>query len=334
MNRVDYKLDLFSNRFSRPAGIIIMVFLLLFYIERTGFGSEIPTTRVDIALIRPTFTAAAYSDNGFYDFYDKHSLHSRDGRNITEDVSKLTVEIPIKHSHIHPELFEMLPVHIEQILQYANIRLIDDTDAHNGEIFKPTNDSILTNAYDILMIGHQEYVTQQEYSNLKTFVSNGGTLIVLTGNVFYAEVRYDASDNSVTLVKGHDWNFNGKTAWRDIGERWKDETRKWLGSNYYPVYYHDRSYHQLRNNPFDFIGNSGGEEQYYDITNPRIQIILDYGSSDPRYPIATYKLDYGKGKVIVIGLPSEDIISDPCSRSCQKFINFFDYLLLNHALNH
>ena len=43
-----------------------------------------------------------------------------------------------------------------------------------------------SNKYDILIIGHQEYVTQQEYDNLKQFVAGGGTMIVLDGNIFYA----------------------------------------------------------------------------------------------------------------------------------------------------
>ena len=30
--------------------------------------------------------------------------------------------------------------------------------------------------YGILILGHQEYVTQKEYDNLKNFVANGGTI--------------------------------------------------------------------------------------------------------------------------------------------------------------
>ena len=41
-----------------------------------------------------------------------------------------------------------------------------------------------TNVYDVIMLEHQEYVTQQEYDNLKRFVANGGILILLDGNVF------------------------------------------------------------------------------------------------------------------------------------------------------
>lgn len=135
-------------------------------------------------------------------------------------------------------------------------------------------------------------MTQQEYSNIKTFVSNGGTLIVHTGNVFYAEVRYNEPGNSVTLVTGHYWTFDGKVAQEGVGERWENETKNWLGSNFYNHYYYEKEYHQLYNNPFKFTGEELGEEQYYDISNPHIKVVLNYNSADPRYP--SYELNYGK----------------------------------------
>lgn len=174
-------------------------------------------------------------------------------------------------------------------------------------------------------------MTQQEYSNLKVFVSNGGTLIILTGNVFYAEVKYNKETNSITLVNGHGLQFDGKTAQKGLPERWRSETKQWLGSNFYSIYYGESDYHKLYNNPFNFTGEGGGEEQYYDKTNPNIKIILDYNSSDARYPIATYELKYGKGNVIVIGLAAEDIL-DPCLEPCHKFYSFIDGLFIKHAL--
>ena len=57
-----------------------------------------------------------------------------------------------------------------------------------GNIFTTKNGF---NRYDILVIGHQEYVIQQEYDNLRHFVRSGGTMIILDGNIFYAEVTYD-----------------------------------------------------------------------------------------------------------------------------------------------
>ena len=83
-----------------------------------------------------------------------------------------------------------------------------------------------------MILGHQEYVTQKEYDNLKKFVTNGGILFLMDGNTFYAEVKYDNKTKTVSLAKGHSWEFNGKSAWGSIGERWAKETSEWVGSNY------------------------------------------------------------------------------------------------------
>jgi hypothetical protein len=56
----------------------------------------------------------------------------------------------------------------------------------NDSIFKDNNQ--LYNRFDVLILGHQEYVTQEEYSNLKRFVANGGILVLTYSNTFYAEV--------------------------------------------------------------------------------------------------------------------------------------------------
>ena len=37
-------------------------------------------------------------------------------------------------------------------------------------------------------------------------------MIILDENVFYAEVKYDRYTKMRTLVKGHRWTFNGKSA--------------------------------------------------------------------------------------------------------------------------
>lgn len=307
--------------------------LTLFSWENLVRIANSATPQLRIAAVKPSFTAAAYIHDppGFYDFYGKHGEAARDGKNITEDLNYLTTKIPKNSSLYHPEIFEDLPSHINRILPSAKITILSDVDVHNGAIFENNDSGKLTNAYDILMLGIIEYVTQQEYDNLKKFVSNGGTLIVLTGGILFAEVKYDELTNSVTFVKGHHWAFDGKVAHKDIGERWANETRQWLGSNFYEHYYYEKEYHKLYNNPFNFTGRDLGEEQYYDKNNHKINVILDYNSSDTRYPIATYELSYGKGKSIVIGLAAEDIISRPCVQTCQRFFNLIDDLLINHA---
>jgi hypothetical protein len=315
--------------------IIITITILALLVSITSLifisSSGAEDTKLRIGLVENSFTGAAYRYQGFYDFYEKHQSELENGKNVTEDLNLLTTKVPKYSLQYQPSLLEDLSVHLKQLLPDADIPMISDMDVHEGTIFN-NRTSTSGNFYDILILGHQEYVTQKEYNNLKQFVANGGTLIITTGNVFYAEVKYDKPTDSVTLVKGHKITFDGNVAHKGVAERWENETKHWLGSNFYPIYYSEKEYHHLNNNPFNFTGDGGGEEQYYDKINPNIRIILDYNSSDPRYPIATYELSYGKGKSIVIGLAAEDILSIRCHEMCQKFFNFFDELMLDHVL--
>ena len=121
-----------------------------------------------------------------------------------------------------------LDMHLSLLTPKNNVSVLTDIDVDRGSIFMNNN---TTNRYDILILGHQEYVTQQEYSYLKKFVANGGTMILLDGNVFYAQVGYDRNTQTITLIKGHGWAFNGKSAWKSVIERWRNETSQWVGSN-------------------------------------------------------------------------------------------------------
>ena len=110
---------------------------------------------------------------------------------ITSDLNLLTPKIPNYSPQYQVSILEDLPTHLRQIFPNAKVSILSDINVHEGEIFNVKGNDTSHNAYDILILGHQEYVTQQEYSNFKTFVANGGTLIILTGNVFYTEVKYE-----------------------------------------------------------------------------------------------------------------------------------------------
>jgi hypothetical protein len=94
------------------------------------------------------------------------------------------------------------------------------------------------------------------------------------------------------------WAFNGNFAWKSVGERWKNETPQWVESNYLCEICHI----SYLNNPFVYIHH---EEQY--VTNQGGIILLDYPftNSDLNIPqkivVATYELNYKKGKIIAIG---------------------------------
>jgi hypothetical protein len=273
---------------------------------------------LNIALIKPTFTGAAYHKS-FYNFYFIYSSvppHVR--KNITSDLNLLSSEVTNQTTRSSSAFsIDYLTQHLKT--SNSNIHVLTDADADYGSIFFNNG----TNKYDIIILGHQEYVTQREYDNLKRFVSSGGILVLMDGNVFIAEVKYDRNTHIVTLVKGHGWAYNGKSAWRSVGERWKNETSQWIGSNAYCF----SCYVAFSNNPFLYKHH---EEQY--VSNPNDQVLLNYqASTSLKQPkmgdivIATYKSNYKKGKVIALGIYSDDIITN------LEFNKYFDRLLVKYA---
>jgi hypothetical protein len=306
-----------------------------------------------IAIVNPTFTDAAYGPNAFYTFYAKHDRSGIYDKilpsesNVTTDLDMLTTNLdsPVWIEHSTPadlaknmSMFSsvdpdnrqigLLKNHIENELlpNRSQVTVIRDQDVHNGYIFGEDNGF---NAYDILILNHDEYASQQMYDNYKKFVENGGTMILLDGNTFYAEVKYDPLKNTITLVKGHDWEFEfDKVARQGPHERWFDENRAWIGSNFLLSDIKDNI--TFANNPFNY---THFEDNF--VNNPNVTVILDY---DARIPaanpfsgakIATYEMPIGKGKVIVIGIYGENLIKE----NNKEFLKFLDYLLLKSAIN-
>jgi hypothetical protein len=285
-----------------------------------SLGDGILNKGVNIALLAPTFTAAAYDDNSFYAFYNLYS-HTLVGTNVTSNLNllsrKVTDEDTLKASVVMLKLIDNLKL----IDPHSHITILTDADVDNGSLFKDNNN----NLYDLAILGHQEYVTQQEYDNLKKFVTNGGTMMLLDGNVFYAEVKYNPHTKTESLVKGHWWAFNGKSAWHSVGERWAQETSQWVGSNYLCY----RCISAFGNDLFEYRPH---EEQY--ISNHNDSILLNYDAQigkakidNNRPMIATYELNYQKGKVVALGIFSDDVIGNA------TFNKFFDRLLTKYARN-
>jgi len=330
-------------------------------------------TTPKIAFVRPTFTEAAYQEHGFYDFYSKNRSLPY-GKSITTDLDMLTVKIPSPVSDFDPnyvyDIASLIPIngieihddshyyspnpqklwmtlinHIRDLVPDSIVTVIRDEDVHDGHLFYTNGDNltqaypdIKTNAYDVLMLFHNEYVTQKEYDNLREFVKNGGTIVFIDANVFSTEVRYDIDHHTITLVKGHSWEFDGKAARRSVSERWYNETKDWVGSNYLTSDINDRI--SFTNNPFNYFTNNAFNNTHFDeqyVNNPKAKIIVDYGVkflpvnnlTAPYYmgkKVATYTLQYGKGKVIMLGL------SGPFLSANERFMWFFDNGILPNAL--
>jgi YHS domain-containing protein len=258
-----------------------------------------------------------YKDDSFYTFYKKYAGISPN-EFVTTHLDLLTASVPnITESYLNARSngLKVLENRISSISPGIDISFLTDKDVHYGFVFD-NNDQ---NIYDILILGHQEYVTQEEYDNFKKFVESGGILILFNSNVFYTEVAYNTVDDEITLVQGHSWAFDGDKAWLSVLERWKAETSEWIGSNFFNC--GQGCYIDFKNNPFSYVQH---EEQY--ITNPNVNILIDYkAQSMYNILVAAYELEYGKGKVISFGIFGDDIIHD------KEFLRYFDQLFFSHV---
>ena len=312
-------------------------------------GEEGEEGQLRVAFVKPSFTYAAYQQNGFYDFYFEATENQPEGTtNVTTDLDMLTVEVPDEtYTHYNddpsegPEIppqqdyYDILMELVEDGASSLDLDIeiedISDKEVHHGEIF----DSAGNNAYDVLFLFHQEYVTQEEYDNLRKFVvQNGGTIVFNHANNFIAEVNYDSASNTITLVRGHDWAYDGNSAWRVENERWLKENQQWVGSNFMDDTASDDIIFQ--NNPFNY---EHSEEQL--VTNPNAMIIHDFEVVEPNatergdevnrqhYPhpekVAIYEMISGEGKVIHLSIFSHRLEDN------EVFLDFYEEEILPRA---
>jgi len=285
-----------------------------------GNRSEYNTPRaLNIAIVRATFTDAAY-DKSLYMFYEIYEDQIKKSDNTsfskyTDLLSSRVTKNPTNWSGI-----DQVVNHLKWLTPTSNIDVLGDQDIDNGTLLFNQKES---SSYDVIILEHQEYVSQKEYDNLRKYVSDGGLLVLLNGNIFFGEVKYDEETNTITFVKGHGFTFNGMTAWRSDRERWAKENTDWIGSNYKCCFEWDFTFH---NDPF---GITHVEEQY--ITNPKAEILLDYNAttdkSKDKFTIATYMLGYKKGTVITLGIWTVNKLFEN-----ERFLRFFDSLMFQYAL--
>jgi hypothetical protein len=285
-----------------------------------------------VAFVEPTFTYAAYSDASFYNFYKKYHpiLDDNVNRTIRTDIDLLKNR-PVPHGlfpyFAHPQrlsipyidYFNILLQHVKYVVPF--VTNLTDADVHEDRIF--TADG--RNAYDVLFLFHNEYVTDLEYNNLKQFVNNCGNIVFAEANILTTEVSYNKTNDTITLVKGHSWKFNGKGATPSIHERWLNENKEWMGSNFFAVPSYYKVY--FRNNPFNYTHS---EEQY--VSNPNATILINYENSysSKEYPndtIATYYMDYGKGRIINLGIWGHTLVNN------NAFLNYLDTTIIPLALD-
>jgi len=128
-------------------------------------------------VIYPTFTSAAYSEPGFYTFFRGEC-----------DESCIT-----DLSFANPTLGFTSSGTSTQILYLLGYEFLTDVDVDK-------NPDILKN-YNTVILLHNEYVTQRIFDA----VTSHPNIIYLFPNALYAEIDVNYDDDTMTLIRGHNY---------------------------------------------------------------------------------------------------------------------------------
>jgi len=128
-----------------------------------------------VVVIYPVFTAAAYSEPGFYTYYREEC-----------NLDCLTIELKDEY-----ELTYQASGNAVQVFSLLGYPIITD--------IAVDKDPNILSKYDKVILLHNEYVTRNEFDA----ITKHPKVIYLYPNTLYAEIIVDYDKNSITLVRGH-----------------------------------------------------------------------------------------------------------------------------------
>ena len=161
------------------------------------------------AVIFPIFTAAAYSEPGFYTFYRGECDREFHGVLFRDD-DCLTVKLEEEYNPLFTSSANGL-----QVLNLLDYDILTDISIHQ-------NPEILSK-YEKIILLHNEYVTSVEFDAILSHPN----VIYLYPNALYAEVNFDEELWEISLVRGHnypeitirngfDWKFDNSPEEYDV----------------------------------------------------------------------------------------------------------------------
>ena len=161
------------------------------------------------AVVFPIFTAAAYSEPGFYTFYRGECDREFHGILFRDD-DCLTVKLEDEYNPLFTSSANGL-----QVLNLLDYDIITDISIHQ-------NPEILF-TYEKIILLHNEYVTSVEFDA----ITSHPNVIYLYPNALYAEVNFDEELWEISLVRGHnypeitirngfDWKFDNSPEEYDV----------------------------------------------------------------------------------------------------------------------
>ena len=128
----------------------------------------------NVVVVFPTFTASAYGERGFYDYF----------RGECESCTTTTISEKLNYNS---------SVNGYQLLVLLGYPSITDVDIDK-------NPSILKK-YDKIIMLHNEYVTRTMFDA----ITSHPNVIYLYPNALYAEIEVDYDNNTITLIRGHNY---------------------------------------------------------------------------------------------------------------------------------
>lgn len=305
-------------------------------------ASKLTPAQTRVAFLVPSFTMTPYGsfDHSFYAFYTKY--RGAVG-NITHNLEWLSTRVSADwkapgvegEMPLHDFLVSKIPLRCGLVLG-QNFWFTDDVAVDGGALFAGGH-----RRYDVLILGHEEYVTRAEYSQLKEFVASGGRLVVMSGNTFWGEVKYDRTTGTETFVIGHGFGYNGKTAWRTSAAPFDSDAAGWFGSTFAEGIYNIKGAVLVSSsNIGGAIEATTGRAEIFTYNWPHDEVnylrnltdteiiarfyALAHDQGGQRYyiypsaPVDAYAHLYGKGEVVCIGVFGESLISH--DRAAQFFL--------------
>ena len=138
-------------------------------------------------VVFPIFTAAAYSEPGFYTFYRGDCDQEFHGVLFRND-DCLTVKLEEEYNPLFTSSANGL-----QVLNLLDYEIITDITIHQ-------NPEILSQ-YEKIILLHNEYVTSEEFDA----ITSHPNVIYLYPNALYAEINFDEDLWEISLIRGHNY---------------------------------------------------------------------------------------------------------------------------------
>jgi hypothetical protein len=162
---------------------------LVIFLVLVPFSSHHPHRL--IAVIRPTFTFAAYQPHGFYDYYRGNCK----ARCLTVPLNPRERTGTMEYAGSNNALKKIESLGISDVL----------TDEQVAK-----NPSILTN-YSKIIVLHNEYVSQAEFDA----ITRHPNVLYLYPNALYALISYNPTAGTITLERGHGYGgINEAFGWK------------------------------------------------------------------------------------------------------------------------